>query len=197
MRRKEFLITTVKLQNKILQDCHYGTLAMISEGMTPYQVPLNYAYFEGKIYFHSALVGKKIKSLEINPNVHFNIVEPLSLIPSFFTDPTKSCNATQFFLSLSMGGVVKFVGEPELKIKVLDSMMRHLQPEGNFPEITEKQVKAMTLFELDPREITGKFKAGQNLTPEVFQGLVASLEARGTELDLKTCFWMKELYPDA
>ena len=198
MRRNEFQITSAKLHKKILQDCHYGTLAMIDEGMTPYQVPLNYVYFSGKIYFHSALSGKKVKSLKLNPKVHFSLVEPLSLIPSFFTDVTKSCNATQFFLSLNLEGVICFVEDPKVKIEVLTKMMQNLQKERYYPEITEKQVKALTLMELDPQDqITAKFKAGQNLTSEKFQGVIDGLEARGTELDLKTCFWMKELYPES
>ena len=45
-----------------------GWLATVAEGR-PYAVPLNYAYIDGKIYFHCALEGRKLDAVRANPEV--------------------------------------------------------------------------------------------------------------------------------
>ena len=196
MRRNEFQITDQKHHDKILASCDFGQLAMVDKGNQPYQIPLNYLHHENSIFFHSSVTGKKIDCLQVNSEVVFSVLVPLSLIPSYFTDPNQACNATQFFLSLSVKGKAEFITDPSQKQRVMTAMMQRLQPEGGHRPISEKQVKGMALIELPTEGITAKFKLGQNLSPEKFEVLIKKLEERGSELDLQTVYWMKEFYPN-
>ena len=57
---------------KILQEEEIGYLGLSLEG-SPYVVPLNYSYGNGKIVFHCRLKGKKLDYLKSNPRVCFAV----------------------------------------------------------------------------------------------------------------------------
>jgi hypothetical protein len=57
---------------KILQEEEIGYLGLSLEG-SPYVVPLNYSYGNGKIVFHCGLKGKKLDYLKSNPRVCFAV----------------------------------------------------------------------------------------------------------------------------
>ncbi len=50
---------------EILKNADYGTLAVIGDGGYPYAVPLNYVYYNGKIYVHCAKKGIRLTQLII------------------------------------------------------------------------------------------------------------------------------------
>ncbi len=198
MRRKEFLITEEKALAEILNQTEWGTLALTEKNGTPYQVPVNHVWFNSSLYFHSAINGKKIKLLKNNEKAHFNAVLPLSIIPSYYTDPEMACNGTQFFLSVSMAGNARFETDPVQKGKVLSALMQKLQAEGGYGAIDpeneryRKELKATALVEIKPQEMAGKFKLGQNLTMETKKHIVNELHKRGKEIDLLTIQWINK-----
>jgi nitroimidazol reductase NimA-like FMN-containing flavoprotein (pyridoxamine 5'-phosphate oxidase superfamily) len=53
---------------QVLEDTREGTLVMCHEN-TPYAVPINHAFVDGKFYFHCALRGRKIDMIRQNPAV--------------------------------------------------------------------------------------------------------------------------------
>jgi hypothetical protein len=71
MRRKEKLMSKYDTI-KIIKEAEYGTLASIGENGYPYSVPLNYAYENDLIYFHSAPEGNKIENIKFNNKVFFS-----------------------------------------------------------------------------------------------------------------------------
>ena len=56
----------------ILDRAEVGRIALC-DGSTPYIVPLNFLYVEGKIVFHSAWKGKKFDLLAENPRCCFEV----------------------------------------------------------------------------------------------------------------------------
>ncbi|KAF2955719.1 pyridoxamine 5'-phosphate oxidase family protein [Marinitoga sp. 38H-ov] len=74
MRRKDRLLDEKETIN-ILLSCSYGVLACIGDNDYAYAVPLNYVYYNNKIYFHSAKEGNKIDSIKKNNKVSFSVVE--------------------------------------------------------------------------------------------------------------------------
>jgi len=68
----------------ILTNADYGTLACIGENGYPYSVPLNYAYDNGKVYFHSAKEGHKIDNISFNSKVCFSAVGYNKILPEKF-----------------------------------------------------------------------------------------------------------------
>lgn len=56
MRRMKQLLPMEETE-AVMHRCSNGVLACMGDGGYPYAVPLNYVYYDGKIYFHSAKAG--------------------------------------------------------------------------------------------------------------------------------------------
>jgi nitroimidazol reductase NimA-like FMN-containing flavoprotein (pyridoxamine 5'-phosphate oxidase superfamily) len=64
---------------QVLQGTREGTLVMC-EGDTPYAVPLNHAFVDGRFYFHCGLRGRKLDLIRRNPQVVY-VVSKLHATP--------------------------------------------------------------------------------------------------------------------
>lgn len=89
LRRKEKQLTTDEC-NKILAVAEWGTLATIGEDEYPYAVPVNFAYHNGNIYFHCATAGHKLDNIQYCPNVSFNVVTDVFVVPLISKNDTNS-----------------------------------------------------------------------------------------------------------
>ena len=58
----------------ILKQAEVGRLAL-SDGLTPYIIPLNFAYINGKVGFHCDWAGKKLDLIAKNPKCCFEVDE--------------------------------------------------------------------------------------------------------------------------
>lgn len=59
---------------KVIQDTYHGTLALCHAN-TPYAVPMNHAFVDGRFYFHCAVRGRKIDLIRQNPRVVYVIAK--------------------------------------------------------------------------------------------------------------------------
>jgi len=80
IRRKEKQLTDDNC-NEILTTVEWGTLATIGADNFPYAVPVNFVYHNGNIYFHCAKTGHKLDNIQHCPNVSFNVVTDVLVIP--------------------------------------------------------------------------------------------------------------------
>ncbi|WP_320033811.1 pyridoxamine 5'-phosphate oxidase family protein [Halarcobacter sp.] len=181
---------------KLLADVEYGTLAL-SKNNVPYSLPINFVYSEDNIYFHGAKKGKKIDFMSENSLASFSVVEPFSLIQSYFSSKDNlACPATHFFKSVICDGEIIFVDEYEEKVKALSLLMEKLQPEGKYIPLDDKiylkMINATEVFKLKINNIEGKLKLGQNLPKDRFNMILEYLENRGYDLDKETITQMKE-----
>ncbi|RBQ28250.1 pyridoxamine 5'-phosphate oxidase family protein [Aliarcobacter vitoriensis] len=196
MRRTEFDVKDENSINEVLETCEYGTLSLISKGK-PYCVALNFVYFEGSIYFHGSNEGKKIDTIKENQNGAFLVVQPYSTIPSYFFDTVAACPATQFFASVLLEGSLSFVENGDDKAKVLNALMKKLQNDGGYEEISydkamyTKMLDKVTVIRLKPQNISCKIKVGQNLNDEKRDKLTQKLENRASNIDMQTIKKMK------
>jgi nitroimidazol reductase NimA-like FMN-containing flavoprotein (pyridoxamine 5'-phosphate oxidase superfamily) len=71
MQSEEFIESRQEMEELLRKEA-VGYLGLSVDGQ-PYVVPLNYAYMEGKIFFHCALTGKKLDYLKANPQVCFTV----------------------------------------------------------------------------------------------------------------------------
>ena len=188
MRRHEFALTDAAEIDAILERAEHGVLATVDESGAPYTVPVNFVWDTKTIAFHGAVEGEKMRHLRRFGQVSFTVVEPLSLIPSYFSDPEFACPATQFFLSVTVRGIAKEVASSEAKAPIMEALMQKLQPEGGYRPITPED---------HPTAITAKAKAAQHLPKERFDAMIGHLEARGAPLDLRTVSLMRRLYPQS
>ena len=72
MRRKEKEIKEKVVIEEVFRQNEVGRLATAVDG-EPYIVPMNFAYIGDKIYLHSHKDGKKIKDIQKNPRVCFEV----------------------------------------------------------------------------------------------------------------------------
>lgn len=59
----------------ILQKVTSGTLALLGDNDYPYAVPISYVYYDGKLYFHSALSGHKVDAIRQCDKASFCVIE--------------------------------------------------------------------------------------------------------------------------
>ena len=62
-----------------------GTLALAENGDYPYAVPLNYVYYNGKIYFHCAITGHKIDIIKKQNKASFCVIDKDTVVPRKYT----------------------------------------------------------------------------------------------------------------
>lgn len=188
MRRNEFEINDQETIQRLLQECDYGTLSLIDHDV-PYGIPLNFVWWEEGVAFHGAKEGKKIELIAQNPNASLSIVKPYSLLPSYFSETTSACPASQLYASIIMQGVITIIESNEQKASALNALMEKLQPEKGYETITaenpiyKKRIEDIMILKLIPKSLSCKLKMGQNLPPERKKLLLKHLEERGNPLD--------------
>lgn len=89
MRRKDKQLT-MEESIEILKNSEVGILSTICENGYPYGVPLNYAYFNNSVYFHSAKVGQKLDNINLNDKVSFCVTCDIEILPDKFDTNYKS-----------------------------------------------------------------------------------------------------------
>jgi hypothetical protein len=84
MRRSKQLLSTEDTET-VMHGCTNGVLACFGDEDYPYAVPLNYVYYDDKIYFHSAKTWHKIEAITKNPKVSFSVVDEDKIVSGEFT----------------------------------------------------------------------------------------------------------------
>jgi len=192
-----FEIKNKETIKEVLDLAEFGTLA-ICKGNKPYSLPVNFVYLDKFIYFHGSVKGRKIDILKDNPFASFSVVEPYSVIQSYFSSKDNlACPVTHFFKSILIDGKVEFVEDYTEKIQVLSALMHKLQKEGKYKPLTEevykKIIDATTVYKIVVDNLSVKFKFGQNLSQERFDMIIKHLEKRGDKRDISTVKLMKEM----
>ncbi|MEN2775398.1 pyridoxamine 5'-phosphate oxidase family protein [Acetivibrio clariflavus] len=147
MRRNTQLLSieeTIAVMNR----CSSGVLACIGDDGYPYAVPLNYIYFNGKIYFHSAKVGHKIDAITNNPKVSFAVVDQDTIISKEYTS---------YFRSVIAFGKARITEGNEYKeaFKALVEKYSGDQPEKDKQNVINRCTQAY-IIAIDVEHITGK-----------------------------------------
>ena len=107
--KSQFEIKDKVIIDDILNNAQYGTLALCVDNK-PYSVPINFVQIEDDIYFHGGKKGKKMQFIKNNTIASFSIVEPYSMIQSYFSSTENlACPATHFFKSIIIDGNIKIV----------------------------------------------------------------------------------------
>ncbi|MDO4378233.1 MAG: pyridoxamine 5'-phosphate oxidase family protein [Erysipelotrichia bacterium] len=75
---------------KILEEGQTGVLAVLGDDNYPYAVPINYAYKDGKIYFHGAKEGHKQDAIVRNSKVSLCVIAQDTLVKDELTTYFKS-----------------------------------------------------------------------------------------------------------
>jgi nitroimidazol reductase NimA-like FMN-containing flavoprotein (pyridoxamine 5'-phosphate oxidase superfamily) len=191
MRRAEFEVTDPQAVETVLSECDYGVVSLVSGGV-PYGVAVNFAYRDGKLYFHGSPEGRKAEAIGARARGAFLAVRPYAFLPSYFSDTRAACPATQYFASVHLEGEIVRLDDPADKAAGLTALMEKMQPEGGYEAIHPanpiytKMLEKTAVYRMQPAAVSLKVKAGQNLSEERREVLVEKLKKRNSHADGET-----------
>lgn len=173
----------------LLARCPHGNLAGATPDGTPVLRTLHHAILGGALWFHGAPRGEKLE-LAGRPAV-FGCEEVVARIPSYWLDPDRACPATTYFRSVQARGTLVRVEDADEKARALAALMGRLQPEGGHVPIEAARpeyrgaLRGLLVLRLDVERLTGRWKLGQNRSPEALGAVLAGLWRRGGAGDLE------------
>lgn len=145
MRRKDREIP-LEESKEILKIGIDGVLGTISEHGYPYTVPVNYAYVNNKIYFHSATTGEKLDNIKRNPKVSFTVITRNDILEEEFSTD---------FESVIVFGKAKLINpSKEVLMELIKKYSNTFLKAGK--AYVDKSYKGTQLVEITIDHMTGK-----------------------------------------
>lgn len=151
LRRTDKEITDPTEVEAVLREAAVGRLATCVDG-EPYVVPLSYVYNDGKIFFHGAGQGKKMRDLAKNNRVCFE-VDISELMPA--EDP---CDFNFRYRSVIANGAARIIQNQEEKLEALRQLIEKYAP-GKARKLTAGRLstfKSLAVVEIRIEKMTGK-----------------------------------------
>jgi len=149
LRRKDKEITDRGLIDRIIAGCQVLRLGLAQDNV-PYIVPLSFGYDGSALYFHTALTGRKIAAMEVNPGVCFEFEQGVTLV----SHERNPCNWTFSYQCVMGSGTVSELVDLEEKTDGLLQVMRQYGPgEWNF---TRESMDGIRVWKVAIESITGK-----------------------------------------
>lgn len=127
--------------------CH---LAIQGDDEYPCLIPMNFVWYEGRLIFHSALDGEKIRHLKNNSHATFAVESDIDLITNII-----SCMYGMRYRSVIGYGPVRFVTEYDEKNRLLKALSEKYtsHPVDDFsPDALDR----VAVFVITPISLTGK-----------------------------------------
>jgi len=119
MKKKEREIQDRVEIDSIINEAEICRIAF-AQNNEPYMVPMFFGYDGEKIYFHTALIGKKVDMLRKNRRVCFEIEGQYK----FKDHNTIACKWTAQFESVIGYGIIREINEDDSKIYGLNQIMK-------------------------------------------------------------------------
>ncbi len=148
LRRKEKKIEGRSAVEAVIAAARFCRLAM-TDGDTPYIVPLCFGYRDNALYFHCAVRGRKVDMLRKNPRVCVQFDCDLKLLPA-----EKACDWSLAYKSVIGFGRASFVEDPRARREALAVIMAHYT-DGTF-DFEENVLRKTLVVRVDFEELTGK-----------------------------------------
>jgi nitroimidazol reductase NimA-like FMN-containing flavoprotein (pyridoxamine 5'-phosphate oxidase superfamily) len=140
----------------VLEKSPVGRIATVNREGFPVIKPVNFLFWDGKIYFHSSKKGEKIKDIRRGGPVCFEVDEPIAYVKA----KGSACKANYYYRSIIIKGKAALVNRRLRKLKILERLMKKYQPEGGYEGIPEQILGKTAVVEISIQEITGKENLG-------------------------------------
>ncbi len=147
MTRKDREITDRTQIEDILQKGDLLNLGLIDDN-SPYVVPMNYGYSDGKIYLHCAKEGHKNDLLRKNSNVFFTVSINVEV------DLDVHCPTT-YYMSVAGSGTAVIPDSKDVKVDALKCFMNHYNQEC-CDDFLRKAVEYTEVIVINIKSMTGK-----------------------------------------
>jgi len=149
MRRSDKEIKDPELILKVLNQSETCRIALC-DGGKPYIVPMNFAYHDNVLYFHSATEGLKIDIIRKNSNISFQMDIKTQIIPN-----ENPCKWGMKYLSVTGSGQAYIVEDLLGKKEAMDVIMAKYSSENSF-DYTDKALNNILVIKIEIGEMTGK-----------------------------------------
>lgn len=147
MRKKEAQINDMNEVVDILRRALVMRLAFCGDG--PYLVPLNFAFHQGCLYFHTGHKGKKMEMLRKDDRVCFEADLDVKLLPS-----DQPCKWACAYASVVGFGRALVLEDEEEKAAGLNQLMKKYA--GLSCEFPPAKLKAAAVVRIDIESMTGR-----------------------------------------
>ena len=187
MRRAQCEITDPGEIVRILDSTTIGRMATVGVDGYPYITPLNFVFYEGKIYFHCSHKGEKVDNIARDPKVCFEADVPLAYLEVAFNRKNSPCNVHQFYQSVIIRGTARIVPDGDFKATVLNALVAKHEGNRKFDPVTPKSPDAIgcAVVEITPVSLTGKADLAQKKDPDTRRRTAEDLLGRGLPGHLK------------
>ena len=150
-RRTERKMKTSQEMELLLERMSVGRLAVTTED-GPYIIAVNYLFFEGSIYFHSAPSGRKMEAIQADSRVCFLVDE---VGPQVLW--AQRCGISQVYKSVICFGKAEFVEGLLEKRRILEKMVQKYVP-SSYPlsPMIDQNVKKTAVVRVVIESMTGK-----------------------------------------
>ncbi len=156
MRRKERKIENQETIEALLGRSPVGRMATVNRKGFPVIKPVNFLYWNGKIYIHSSRKGEKIRDIRRRSPVCFEIDDPIAYVST----GGPACKASYYYRSIIVKGTAVLLKSRNAKRDILEKIMQKYQPEGGYGEVSEEILGRTAVIEIAIQEITGKENLG-------------------------------------
>lgn len=126
-----------------------GVAGFIGDGGYPYTVPVNFAYEDGKIYFHCSMKGHKVDAVKNDSRASFCMIGAEDVVQEEFTTNFKSVIAF---------GKARIVEDAEEKRKAFGLIIEKYCPAciKEAAATAEKELHSTCVICIDVEHMTGK-----------------------------------------
>jgi hypothetical protein len=170
MRKQNKRITDVSVIADLLATSHVGRLGTVGSDGWPMIKPLNFAYSDGRIYFHCALEGEKLLHIRHDNRVCFEVDLPIAYLRGTSENP---CRAEYFYRSIIARGRAHIVEDLTEKVQALRVLMHKYQPDGQWREFPPEKLAITGIVRIDIEELSGKEELGKDRVKEQVMQLLA------------------------
>ncbi len=133
------------------QDCVLATHG--SDGF-PYAIPMNFLYYNDKIYMHGLAKGQKIDNIKLNSKVCVEVHKMLGLL---YEDIDVACDVNVKYNSVIVLGHARLLTDIGAKREILNRIVNKYTPQFSGKVLPDNMVKCTGVIEVEIQEYTGKY----------------------------------------
>jgi nitroimidazol reductase NimA-like FMN-containing flavoprotein (pyridoxamine 5'-phosphate oxidase superfamily) len=120
-------------------------------GNEPYVSPLNLVYDNGKIYFHSAKVGRKLENMKSNPKVCFEVDQLIDIKQGEI-----GCDFGCYYKSAIISGEARIVDSESQKVRILEKLVAKYALKNIRPVFENSKLERIDVVEIQIENMSGK-----------------------------------------
>lgn len=150
-RMKQHQLTTEEIEN-VLTVTKVGHIATNNSDGYPYVLPVHFSYHNKCIYIHGLNNGQKIKNIQDDSKVCFEVAAMEGLLLD-----EKACEVNTKYQSVVIFGVAELVNKKNDKIEALNMIVKKYTPHLEGQEYPDNMVKMTGIIKINVKSITGKY----------------------------------------